>query len=128
MDILLYNSNLCIIAIYSSYLGNLGTRFHITKYPTLKYVRNGQLAKREYRGQRSAESFVKFVADSTADPINEFKSLEELQNLDDKKRYILGYFEQKDSAEYEVFRRMASNLKDDCIFYAGFGDVSYYFI
>jgi hypothetical protein len=32
-----------------------------TKYPTLKYVRNGILAKREYRGQRSAEAFLKFV-------------------------------------------------------------------
>merc|ERR1712062_828031 len=51
-------------------------------------------------------------------------ALEELQNMDDKKRYILGYFEQKDSAEYEVFRRMATNLKDDCVFYAGFGDAS----
>lgn len=103
---------------------NLGTRFHITKYPTLKYVRNGQIAKREYRGQRSAESFVKFVEEQTTDPIIEFQSLEELQNLDDKKRYILGYFEQKASPEYETFRKMASNLKDDCVFYAGFGDAS----
>jgi len=103
---------------------NLGTRFHITKYPTLKYVRNGAVAKREYRGQRSAESFVQFVEEQTTDPIKEFTALEELQNMDDKKRYILGYFEQKDSAEYEVFRRMATNLKDDCVFYAGFGDAS----
>ena len=33
--------------------GSLGTRFHITKYPTLKYMRNGIVAKREYRGQGS---------------------------------------------------------------------------
>lgn len=103
---------------------NLGTRFHITKYPTLKYVRNGQLQKREYRGQRSAESFVQFVAEQTADPIKEFNSLEELQDLDNQKRYILGYFERKDSPEYTNFRKMASNLKDDCVFFAGFGDVS----
>ena len=90
----------------------------------MKYVRNGAVAKREYRGQRSAESFVQFVEEQTTDPIKEFTALEELQNMDDKKRYILGYFEQKDSAEYEVFRRMATNLKDDCVFYAGFGDVS----
>ena len=104
--------------------GNLGTRFHITKYPTLKFVRNGQLAKREYRGQRSAESFVQFVAEQTKSPINEFASLDDLQNLDDKKRYILGYFETQESPEYEVFRRVASNLKDDCVFYAGFGEAS----
>jgi hypothetical protein len=53
-----YNATLKIRLLI---LGNLGTRFHITKYPTLKYVRNGILAKREYRGQRSAEAFLKFV-------------------------------------------------------------------
>ena len=58
--------------------GNLGTRFHITKYPTLKYVRNGVLAKREYRGQRSVEAFVKFVQEQTEDSVVEYKSLEEL--------------------------------------------------
>jgi len=103
---------------------NLGTRFHITKYPTLKYVRNGLLAKREYRGQRSAESFVKFVQDATADPIKEFKDLNELQDMDDNKRYIIGYFELKESADYSVFRRVATNLKDDCVFFAGFGEAS----
>jgi len=103
---------------------NLGSRFHITKYPTLKYVRNGQVAKREYRGQRSAESFVKFVEEQTADSVKEFKDLNELQDMDDKKRYILGYFEAKESAQYSVFRRVASNLKDDCVFLAGFGEVS----
>jgi len=102
----------------------LGTRFHITKYPTLKYVRNGLLAKREYRGQRSAESFVKFVQDATADPIKEFKDLNELQDMDDNKRYIIGYFELKESADYSVFRRVATNLKDDCVFFAGFGEAS----
>ncbi len=104
--------------------GNLGTRFHITKYPTLKYVINGQLAKREYRGQRSAESFVKFVQDQTTDPVKEFSDLSELQDMDEQKRYLIGYFEAKESAEYSIFRRVASNLKDDCVFLAGFGEVS----
>lgn len=103
---------------------NLGTKFHITKYPTLKYVRNGQLAKREYRGQRSAESFVKFVEEQTEDPVKEFQDLAELMNMDDTKRYLIGYFEVKTSLEYSNFRRVASNLKDDCVFLAGFGDAS----
>lgn len=104
--------------------GNLGTRFHITKYPTLKYVRNGVLAKREYRGQRSVEAFVKFVQEQTEDSVVEYKSLEELNKLDEKKRYLIGYFDTKESKEYETFRRVASNLKDDCTFYGGFGEVS----
>jgi endoplasmic reticulum resident protein 44 len=82
----------------------LGTRFHITKYPTLKYVRNGILAKREYRGQRSVEAFLKFVQEQTEDSVIEYKDLEELTKLDEKKRYLIGYFDTKESKEYETFR------------------------
>ena len=28
--------------------GDLGNRFHITKYPTIKFVKNGVLGKKEY--------------------------------------------------------------------------------
>ena len=89
----------------------------------MKYVRNGQLAKKEYRGQRSAESFVQFVQDQTVETIKEFTDLNELQNMDDTKRYIIGYFEAKESPEYSNYRRVGSNLKDDCVFFVGFGEV-----
>ena len=73
------------------------------------------MAKREYRGQRSADSFVDFVREQNKDPIKEYQNLEELQEMDDTKRYLIGYFETKDSPEYTNFRKVASNLKDDCI-------------
>ncbi len=60
----------------------MGTRFHITKYPTLKYVRNGIVAKREYRGQRSVEAFVNFAKEQSVDPVIEYKDLKELAELD----------------------------------------------
>jgi len=103
---------------------NLGTRFHITKYPTIKYVRNGEMAKKEYRGQRSADSFVDFVRDQSKDPVKEYQNLEELQEMDDAKRYLIGYFEEKNSPEYTNFRKVASKLKEDCVVYAGFGEAS----
>ena len=37
--------------------GDLGTRFHITEYPTIKFVKNRVLSKKEYRGQRSADGW-----------------------------------------------------------------------
>ena len=49
--------------------GSLGQRFHITKYPTIKFIRNGVLGKKEYRGQRSAEAFLNFVKEETRSPI-----------------------------------------------------------
>ena len=54
----------------------MGTRFHITKYPTVKYVKNGVLGKKEYRGQRSAQAFLDFVKDQIKNPVEEFVELQ----------------------------------------------------
>ncbi|XP_065363073.1 endoplasmic reticulum resident protein 44 isoform X1 [Calliphora vicina] len=102
----------------------VASRFHITKYPTLKIVRNGQLSKREYRGQRSADAFLEFVKKQLEDPIKEFHTLRDLENLDSKKRIIIGYFDRRDQSEYDTFRKVATNLKDDCQFHVGFGDAA----
>ncbi|XP_011257084.1 endoplasmic reticulum resident protein 44 isoform X2 [Camponotus floridanus] len=103
---------------------SVASRFHISKYPTLKVIRNGQPTKREYRGQRSIEAFQEFVRKQLEDPIREFFDLRELNELDDKKRMIIGYFDRKDIPEYELFRKVATNLKDDCQFHVGFGNAS----
>lgn len=103
---------------------SVATRFHITKYPTLKVIRNGQPTKREYRGQRSSEAFLSFIQKQLADPIKEIQDLKELKDLDDKKRTVIGYFDRKDVPEYNIFRRVATNLKEDCQFFVGFGAAS----
>ncbi|XP_019878202.1 endoplasmic reticulum resident protein 44 [Aethina tumida] len=103
---------------------SIATRFHITKYPTLKVIRNGQPAKREYRGQRSVEAFTSFIKKQLEDPIKEFHNLNELLNLESNKRIIIGYFDRRDQPEYNIFRRVATNLKDDCQFHVGFEDAS----
>lgn len=104
--------------------GSLSSRFHITKYPTLKLFQNGQPAKREYRGQRSVEAFHSFVKKQLEDPTKEFSSLKDLENLDDKKRMLIGYFDRRDNPDFNTFRRVATNLKDDCQFHVGFGAAS----
>ncbi|KAJ8940497.1 hypothetical protein NQ318_004436 [Aromia moschata] len=68
---------------------SVASRFHITKYPTLKVIRNGQPAKREYRGQRSVEAFTSFIKKQLEDPIKEFKELRELGELESNKRIII---------------------------------------
>lgn len=100
----------------------VASRFHITKYPTLKVLRNGQPTKREYRGPRSAEAFQEFIRKQLEDPIQEFHNLRDLEVLDSKKRCIIGYFDRRDMPEYNNFRRVATNLKEDCQFHVGFGD------
>lgn len=103
---------------------SVATRFHITKYPTLKVIRNGQPSKREYRGQRSVEAFTSFIKKQLEDPIKEFKQLKELGQLESNKRIIIGYFDRRDQPEYNIFRRVATNLKDDCQFHVGFEEAS----
>lgn len=101
---------------------SVASRFHISKYPTLKIIRNGQPTKREYRGARTVEAFTEFVKKQLEDPIKEFHHLKDLEKLDTKKRVVVGYFDRRDMPEYNMFRRVATNLKEDCVFHAGFGD------
>jgi len=103
--------------------GALGTRFHITKYPTIKYVQHGVMAKKEYRGQRSAEAFLDFVRQNVRDPISEFTELSQVAgHLEEKKRHVIGYFGSKEEGDFSVFKKVSSALKDDCEFHAGFGE------
>ena len=64
------------------HFASLGTRFHITKYPTLKYMRNGIVAKREYRGQRTVDAFTEFVRQQTEEVVKEYSDLNELKDMD----------------------------------------------
>ena len=100
----------------------LGGRYHITKYPTLKYIQNGVLAKREYRGQRSVDSFLEFVRERVKDPIAMLGSPDQVRGLSDKQRHLVGYFRAADTHEYAQFSKMAALLKEDCSFHAGVGE------
>ena len=103
--------------------GSLGQRFHITKYPTIKYVQHGVVAKKEYRGQRSAEAFLDFVRQNIKDPIEELNSLDQLQNMNEKRRHVIGYFDSKESPDYQNFVKVARALKEDCVFHTGLDPV-----
>jgi len=45
-------------------------------------VRNGIVAKREYRGKRDVDAFIKFVQEQTTDPITEYADLGDIRELD----------------------------------------------
>ncbi|XP_033629066.1 endoplasmic reticulum resident protein 44-like [Asterias rubens] len=100
----------------------LAKKYHITKYPTLKMFRNGQLAKREYRAQRSKDAFVKYLKEQMADPIVRMQTQDDLKKIDESKRNIIAYFKSPNTNEYAILRRTASSLRDDCSFYVGVGD------
>ncbi|CAG0892653.1 unnamed protein product [Cyprideis torosa] len=103
---------------------DIAKRFHITKYPTLKLMKYGQLAKREYRGQRSADAFVKFLQDQLKDPFELFDKMEALDNISDtKKRHLVGFYLDRNTKEFETFRKVASYLVDSCQFHLTFASL-----
>lgn len=100
----------------------IAKRFQITKYPTLKISLNGDVMKREYRGQRSTDALVEFVREQLKDPIRIITHLNEIELLSAKRRSVVAYFDRHNTDEYHMFRRIAVNLREDCDFHAGFGD------
>jgi len=102
----------------------ISNQYQISKYPTLKLFRDGQIMKKEYRGQRSAESLASFITDQLKENVKVFESLQEVEDAEKDKSAIIGYLEKADSANYAIFQRMARSLRDECNFYAVFGDAS----
>uniref|UniRef100_G3MLT3 Thioredoxin domain-containing protein n=1 Tax=Amblyomma maculatum TaxID=34609 RepID=G3MLT3_AMBMU len=96
---------------------SIAAKHRITKYPTLKLVRNGMVMKREYRGQRSAEAMKNYILEMLKDQVVEVPHEAEAEHVEEKKAALLGYFAGKDTEAYTTFRRVASDLRDDCNFY-----------
>lgn len=76
----------------------------------------------EYRGQRSTDALVEFVRNQLQDPIKEFRDSNELKYFNNKRGMVIAHFSHKSSAEYQIYRRVAANLKEDCDFYAAFDE------
>ncbi|CAG5119206.1 unnamed protein product, partial [Candidula unifasciata] len=57
------------------------------------------------------------------DPVQEVAHIDNLDDLDTKKRHMIGCFESKVSDSSRTFSRVASMHRDDCEFHAAFGQV-----
>ncbi|KAF2362570.1 Thioredoxin domain [Trinorchestia longiramus] len=103
---------------------SIASRFHITKYPTLKLLRNGQVVKKEYRGQRTADALADFVSEQLKDPVIKIETIEDVNVAKkDNKRTVFGYFDSdKQVTQIANFNKLAMALKDDCKFFLGIGE------
>lgn len=100
----------------------IAKRFRIIKYPTIKMVLFGEPLTHEYRGQRSQIAIVEFVRQSLKDPIKRIEHADALKDLDKQKRAIIAYLEHHNLPEYQIYRRVATGLKDECDFHVGLGE------
>ncbi|KAM7283698.1 endoplasmic reticulum resident protein 44 [Ixodes scapularis] len=96
---------------------SIAAKYHITKYPTLKVVRNGQVVKREYRGQRSVDALKDYVLGLLKDQVKELEAGNEHAHIEEKKPGLVAYLSSKEHTFYDTFRKVASDLRDDCNFY-----------
>ena len=65
----------------------------MSKYPTLKLVRYGELVKKEYRGQRSVDSISEFIREQLSNPIEVIDNLNAVDNLDVSESVMGGWQE-----------------------------------
>uniref|UniRef100_UPI00358F539F endoplasmic reticulum resident protein 44 isoform X2 n=1 Tax=Myxine glutinosa TaxID=7769 RepID=UPI00358F539F len=103
---------------------DLAHRYRISKYPTMKVFKNGRMMRKEYRAQRSVSAITDFVRQQKVVPTQTIDDLRQLDNIDRTKRTIIGYFEDAESENYKTFEKVAHILRDDCVFYVTFGEVS----
>ncbi|KAK6015980.1 thioredoxin, partial [Ostertagia ostertagi] len=100
----------------------LATRFQVSKYPTLKLFRNGEIVRKEYRSQRSVEALSEFIQKQLDSGLQEIPSTEELyRKMDASKRNVVAYFPQLSGPEYDSLKKVASVLREECVFYVGGG-------
>ncbi|XP_055335291.1 endoplasmic reticulum resident protein 44-like [Paramacrobiotus metropolitanus] len=96
--------------------------YHISKYPTLKLWRSGQVSKREYRGQRTLEAFITHLQEQLKDPILPVTSISEMETPEKRrKRAVYLFFQNNQVPYWHNIQRMASYLRDECPFYVIFG-------
>lgn len=103
----------------------LSQRFRITKFPTTKLTLFGKPCKKEYRGARTSVAFKEYVNKFLSDPVITVHSHGDLvDKVDEKKGAVIMYSGRPDeqgdkaqnSAELQIFRRVAQTLREDCQF------------
>ena len=68
--------------LFPCFAGGIAQQYKVNKYPTLKLLRNGELVKREFRGQRSVEALAAFLKEQLIEVVSKVPSIGELDQLD----------------------------------------------
>jgi len=97
------HSNVCLAYADCVQHGEICARYGVNKYPTMKFVRDGQMMKSEYRGQRSVEAISQHINDLMKDPVTQIHGQAELDNLkeEEKAKFVIGYFASTSNYAYQ---------------------------
>ncbi|CAB3403430.1 unnamed protein product [Caenorhabditis bovis] len=91
---------------------DLGTKYGVSGYPTLKVIRNGR--RFEYNGPREAKGIVHYMLEQSkpaAKKLEKLRDVERFMSKDDVT--IVGFFATEDSSAFEAFADAAEMLREE---------------
>lgn len=85
---------------------------------------NGKIYKKEYRGSRGADAMVQYIRKILSDPIHYVDTMDAFNRIDENKAAIIAYMSDisKNTTEYQMYRKVATDLRDECNFVWVTGD------
>ncbi|EYB86442.1 hypothetical protein Y032_0279g1210 [Ancylostoma ceylanicum] len=96
---------------------DVGDKYYVNKYPTMKVFVNGELIQKEYRSTRSVEALTSFVKYQLSTAINEFASQDQLTAaMDPSKRNVVAWVK-RGTEDYANLKKVASLLREECTFW-----------
>jgi protein disulfide-isomerase A1 len=101
----------------------LRTRFQIQGFPTIKLFRDGAIS--DYQGERNADAIASFMKKQSQPPSTPLTSVDHATAFKDSdKVVVIGFFDNKDSAEYNTFTQVSKQLRDAYTFAEVVGDAA----
>jgi len=104
--------------------GDICNKQGITKYPTLKFYKDGEF-KKEFNEKRTVEDISEFIIENSRALINIVHGNEAKEFINnfktDDQKLLIGYFNRIGDVEYKTFEKMAKTFGDEFI-YAAAGD------
>jgi len=92
--------------------GPLAQKYGIKGFPTLKLFRNGNVAS-DYQGGRTKDDIVAFMKRQALPAIIELADAAALEEMESKhKVFVVGFFTDKESADYKIFAQTADKMRE----------------
>ncbi|CAH1237887.1 PDIA4 [Branchiostoma lanceolatum] len=104
---------------------DLGKRFDVSGYPTLKIFRKGKAY--DYNGPREERGIISHMIDQSGPSSDEYKSLKALKNFvnESDDAVIVGFFGNEEDPLYQTYLDSGNDLRDDYEFGHTFGHTFY---
>ncbi|KAK6047149.1 hypothetical protein COOONC_15347 [Cooperia oncophora] len=96
---------------------DVGDKYYVNKYPTMKVFVNGELIQKEYRSTRSVDALTAFVKYQLSTAINEFTNQDQLTAaMDTTKRNVVAWVK-RGGDEYTNLKKFFFRSREECVFW-----------